>query len=400
MKVNRRALTPIVIVAAGLAVAALLIATGPRVTPRPPEVVAPLVRVVEVNPREVQLSVFTHGTVAPRTESELIPEVSGRVTWVSPSLVSGGFISKDAVLLRIEPLDYEVALESSRARLARARSNLSDAKKDHKRQIDLQKRNVSSDAQLDDAANRLRVADAEMREATAGLSRAERDMERTEVRAPYDGRVRSERVDVGQFVNRGAAVGTIYAIDYAEVRLPVADKELAFLELPLMRDAEDETGPAVPVAVRLRARFAGKQHEWDATVVRTEGELDPRTRMVNVVARVEKPYQGNNGRPPLSVGLFVEAEIIGAVAEEVVVLPRSALRGDDQVLIVDGDLKLHFRDVDVLRVDRDEVFVRGGLARGEQICVSPLESVVDGMAVRTAPRPAVAAPTPPAKARS
>jgi RND family efflux transporter MFP subunit len=388
-RLDRRGLAPVVIVLAGLGFAALLIATGPEVEPRPPQHAAPLVRVVTAEPGAVRLVVSTHGTVVPRTESELVPEVSGRVVWTSPVLVSGGFFAEAEPLLRIDPLDYEVALEQGRADLARARSDLADAKADHARQLDLARRNVASEAQRDDAINRLRVAEASLRSARARLARAERDLERTEVLAPYDGRVRSERVDVGQFVNRGSPVATLYAVDFAEVRLPVPDEELAFLELPLVGEAAPED--AVPVI--LRARFAGRQHEWQALVVRTEGELDPRTRMVNVVARVRAPYAPTSGRPPLSVGLFVEAEIAGAEAEGVVVLPRSALRGGDRVLIVDAEDRLRFREVDVLRTARDEVFVQGGLEHGERVCVSTLETAVEGMRVRVAG-------TPPARART
>lgn len=376
---NRRTLMPILVVLGSLAFAALLIATGPRVMPRQPLVEAPFVRVLTASPETIQLRVSTHGTVVPRTESELIPEVSGRVTWVSPVLVSGGFFSKGEALFRIEALDYEVELEQSRARLARAESDLANSRTAHARQIDLAAQQASSEAQRDDAINRLRVAEAAKRETVALLARAERNLARTEVVAPYDGRVRSERVDVGQFVNRGVMVATIYAVDFAEVRLPIPDEELAFLELPLFYE---EGQPSRPVAVTLRARFSGQEHEWHGEVVRTEGELDPRTRMVNVVARVAEPYAKAEGKPPLSVGLFVEAEILGARAQNIVVLPRSALRGSDQVLIVDDDARLRFRSIDVLRISRDQVFVQGGLARGDRICVSPLEVATDGLLVR------------------
>ena len=374
-----KALLPIFVIAAGMAVAVLLVATGPSVEPQSPVVVAPRVRVLEVVPEVVQLVVSTYGTVIPRTESDLVPEVSGRVTWTAPSLVSGGFFRSGEALLRIDPLDYEVALEQSRARLARAQSQLSNAEKDHQRQLDLAERRVSSDAQKDDAENRLRVAQAELREALATLKRATRDLARTEVQAPYDGRVRSEQVDVGQFVNRGAAVAKVYAVDFAEVRLPIPDEELAFLDLPLVASSVDSD---VRVPVVLRARFGGKQNEWLGEVVRTEGELDPRTRMVHVVARVAAPYAPQNGRPPLAVGLFVEAEIAGSEVANVVVLPRSALRGDAVVLVVDEDERLRFREVDVLRAARDKVYIRGGLVPGERVCVSPLESAIEGMRVR------------------
>lgn len=374
-----RSLAPLFVLLGGFAVAALLIATGPRVEPRPPVVEAPLVRVLTASPETIQLSVSTHGTVAPRSESELIPEVSGRVTWVSPDLVSGGFFSQGEPLLRIEALDYEVELEQARARLARAESDLANARTAHARQIDLAAQQASSEARRDDAINRLRVAEAAKRETLGSLAKAERNLVRTEILAPYDGRVRSEHVDVGQFVNRGASVATIYAIDFAEVRLPIPDAELAYLDLPLVYD-EGET--LKPIAVTLRARFAGQEHEWQAEVVRTEGELDAQTRMVNVVARVPEPYARIEGKPPLSVGLFVEAEISGPEVRNIVVLPRSALRGGDRVLIVDADERLRFRAVDVLRVSRDQVLVQGGLEDGDRVCVSPLEIAMEGMLVR------------------
>ena len=198
---TNRLLKPLAILFGGIALAALLLATGPKVEPRAPVIVAPLVRVVEAVPAAVQLSVRAHGTVVPRTESELVPEASGRVLEVSPSLVSGGFFSKGDTLLRIDPLDYDVELDQARAGLARTTSDLADARKDHERQSDLARQQATSAAQRDDAINRLAVAEASLREARALLSRAERDLERTKVLAPYDGRVRSEHVDVGQFVS-------------------------------------------------------------------------------------------------------------------------------------------------------------------------------------------------------
>jgi RND family efflux transporter MFP subunit len=377
---------PLAVVMAGFAIAALLIATGPNVQPLPSTAVAPLVRVVEVVPKTVQLSTWTHGTVMPRTESDLVPEVDGRVVEISPSLVSGGFFDKGDVLLRIETLDYEVALEQARAGLARADSDLQNARRTHKRQQDLVSRGATSDSQRDDALNRVRIAAATLREAHALLSRAERDLARTDIVAPYDGRVRSERIDVGQFVKRGTAVGTIYAIDFAEVRLPIHDAELAYLDLPL---AQGQDG-AASVPVTLRARFAGADHQWHGEVVRTEGELDPNTRMVNVVARVPEPYVSRNGRPPLAVGLFVEVEIQGQIFPDLVVLPRLALRGERQVLVVDHASRLHFRDVEVFRRTNEEVYISGGLQRGERVCISPLQNTRDGMLVRLADEPAAA----------
>ncbi|MDP6376383.1 MAG: efflux RND transporter periplasmic adaptor subunit [Pseudomonadales bacterium] len=377
----RRVLLPFLVVIVGVGAAAVLIATGPRVEMRAPEQVAPVVRTVTAEPRTVRLSVNTHGTVVPRTESDLVPEVSGRVVEVSPALASGGFFVEGDVLLRIDPLDYEVALEQARAGLARAESELLNARKDLKRQSNLKQRNATSEAQRDDSANRARVGEATVREANARLSRARRDLARTAIVAPYDGRVRSEQVDVGQFVNRGAPVAKIFAVDFAEVRLPIHDEELAFLDLPML----GEVVGSVPVPVTLRARFAGEDHEWQGLVVRTEGELDPRTRMVNAVARVADPYAVGEGKPPLSVGLFVDAEIHGTHFKDVIELPRQALRGEGRVFVVDATNQLRFRDVDVLRVSRDRVFLSAGVSAGERVCVSPVQATEDGMLVRLAP---------------
>ena len=378
---NRRKLTPLFVVLVGFGAAALLVATGPRVEPRAPERIAPLVRAIEVEPETIRLQVSTHGTVMPRTESDLVPEVSGRVIWRSPNLVSGGFFDEVDPLLRIDPLDYEVALEQARADVARARSELSDANRDDQRQQDLKAQGVASDAQREDAANRLAIAKAALRVAQAALARAERDLERAEIVAPYPGRVRSERVDVGQFVVRGSPVATLYAVDRAEVRLPIHDEELAFLEVPLAREQSD-----VPAQfpVVLRARFAGVEHAWEGKIVRTEGELDPRTRMVHVIAEVADPYAPDD-TPPLSVGLFVEADISGKEAEGIVTLPRSSLRGENQVLVIDAEDRLRYRDVDLLRVDAEDILVRGGLEAGERVCVSALETATDGMKVRVRP---------------
>ncbi len=375
----KRILLPFIILIAGFGLAALLIKTGPVLEIRTPQIIAPLVHVTTAAPEQVQLSTSTYGTVAPRTESELIPEVSGRVVEVADSMVSGGFFSQGDLLLRIDALDYEVALEQAKAGLARAQSDLANAKRAHARQLDLSSKQSTSDAQKDDALNRFRIAQATLREWKARLSRARRDLARTNILAPYDGRVRSERVDIGQFINRGTSVAMIYATDIAEVRLPIHDEELAFLDLSLIPMSEKV---AQPVNVILRARFGGEEHEWFGKIVRTEGELDPKTRMINLVASVSNPYATLGNRPPLSVGLFVEAEIQGSKVDNVVVLPQIAIRNHNQVYIVDRDDRLRFRDVDILRVDRGNVYIRSGLAEGERICTSTLESALDGMLVR------------------
>ena len=373
----KRFLFPIVILIAGGSLAGMIIATGPKLEHQPPPSNAPLVRTWVANAQSVQMTTIAHGTVLPRTESDLIPEVSGRIIDMSPVMVSGGFFKQGDVLLSIDPLDYEVALEQARASLASARSELTNAKKAHDRLLDLAKRQSASQSQQDDALNRLRFAQASIREATARLSRAERDITRTTITAPYDGRVRSEHVDIGQFVTRGAPIASLYATDVAEVRLPIHDEELAYLKLPLA----GQTDQHQPTVI-LRARFAGAEHTWEGRVVRTEGELDPKTRMINIIAQVQSPYEQSGSRPPLAVGLFVQAEIVGNRVNNVFVLPRSALQANEQVYVITSDNRLQFRDVEIIRIVDEDVYVISGFEAGETISLSTVSNAIEGMLVR------------------
>jgi len=389
LKASAKVWLPIAFLALGVAGVLLVWATRPEATPRPNVVAAPLVRTVRVAPEAVQYSVRANGTVMPRTQSDLIPQVEGEVVWVSPSLVSGGFFEAGEALLKIDPRDYEAALESARAGVARAQSEFSRAGTERERQRELAERSVASQAQIDDANNAFRVAEAQLREARANLERAERELDRTSIRASYEGRVRSEEVDVGQFVNRGSSIAKLYAVDFAEVRLPIPDRELAYLELrlgsrPAPADDAEAAGAGIDPGpeVLLHAEFAGREQTWRGRIVRTEGEIDPRTRVVHVVARVEQPYAED---PPLAVGLFVSAEILGRRVEGAFVVPRSALRDGrdgDEVLVVDDESRIRFHPVEVLRERRGEVVIGAGLEAGDRVLVSPLGTAVDGMSVR------------------
>jgi RND family efflux transporter MFP subunit len=382
-------LLPIVVLAvAGLAAWAM-IASRPEPEVRAPEVPVPLVRAVEVELSDRVLTVESQGTVSPRTESVLVPEVAGRVIEVSPSFVSGGFFEAGEVLLRIDPHDYREALVQARAAVAQAelRVAMEQAEADVARREWEDLGEQGEAPPLTARVPQLAEAEAALAAARSAVSSAERNLDRTEIRAPFDGRVRQKQVDVGQYVAPGTPIGTVYAVDYAEIRLPLPNADLAFVDLPLVfrGDAADARGPEVV----LRADFAGRTHEWRGRIVRTEGEIDPRTRMVHAVARVKDPYgHGDDpGRPPLAVGLFVQAEITGQTAKDVAILPRSALRDDGTVLVVDEEDRLRIRPVEVLRAARGEVVISSGLANGERVCLTSLAAVSDGMRVRVAEEP-------------
>jgi len=376
-------LLPIAVVVAAAIGARTMVALKPEAPTRPPEVTIPLVRVLEVELTDTTFTVHTQGTVEPRTESQLVPEVSGRIVEVSPSFVAGGFFEPGDLLFRIEPYDYEKVLVQREAEIESARLRIVQEEAEAEvAQWGWDRIGTGQARSLTLREPQITSAKAGLAAAEANLDTARRNLERTEVRAPYAGRVREKNVDVGQFVMVGTPVARIYAVDAAEIRLPLPDDQLAFLDLPL--NYRGESGRVRGPRVTLRVKFAGRNHAWEGRIVRTEGEIDPRTRMVHVVAEVQNPYGrgADPTRPPLAAGMFVEAEIDGRVVENVAVLPRAALRGTDQLLIVDDENRLRFRTIDVLRTTIDEVIVQGGLASGERVNLSPLEAVSAGMQVR------------------
>ena len=375
---------PVLVLGLGVAGAWRMIALRPVVETQLPETVVPLVRVLQIHPQNLQFKVRAQGTVVPRTEIALVPEVSGKVVYVSPSLAAGGFFEEDSVLLRIDQGDYEMAVVQARSQMAQGELLLEREKAEAA--VALKEWESLGDGEAPSLLRRepqLTEARAALAAAGAALQQALRDLEKAQIRAPFAGRVRQKNVDIGQFVNRGTSVGIIYSVDLAEVRLPLPDDQLAYLDLPLSYRGESQQiqGPKVT----LRSTFGGKEYSWPGRVVRTEGEIDPRTRMVHVVAQVANPYgRGEDpDRPPLAVGMFVEAEIMGRQAKGVVILPRAALRGKNRVLVVDSEDRLHFRSVEVLQADRRQVVVKSGLQGGERVCLTLLDTVVDGMKVQT-----------------
>jgi len=375
---------PIAIMAIGAAAAVLMIKSRSPAATRPEREYTPLVRVIEVTPKKHRLIVSTHGTVGPRTETSLVAEVAGQVIEVAPSFASGGFFEKGDVLVKIDPTDYELAVVAARGQVAQGKVRAEQEEAQAKvARAEWERLGEGEASPLATRELQLQEARAALAAAEANLKKALRNLERSRIRAPFDGRVRAKLADVGRYLSPGAPVAEIYAVDYAEVRLPIPDAELAYLDLPpgFTGAAEGQSGPEV----LLYADFAGARRQWNGRIVRIEGEIDPISRMVNVVAQVDDPYgrRGESNQVPLSVGLFVEADILGHELEGAVVLPRSVLRRENSVLVVDSESRLRFREVKVLRLGRTDAVITEGLRAGELVCLSTLEAMTDGMKVRT-----------------
>jgi RND family efflux transporter MFP subunit len=371
----RTFIIPLIIVVVFIFGAAGLMATAPVLEPTAKKPVPTTVRIVEVEPKAVRLMVNSQGSVMPSTESQLIPEVSGRVVWMSPNLVAGGYFTEGQLLVRVDDVDYRNSLERAQATLERAEAEEQHARYEYQRLESLAERNLTSRSQLENSLRAQRVAGANLRDARANYEQAQESLDRTQISAPFTGLVRSEAVDIGQFISRGSAIATLYASGQVEVRLPIADRQLAFLDLPPTLRGELPEG--LRPKVTLTTEYAGQQLVWQGEIVRTEAEIDVSSRMVQLVARVPNI----DGQTPLTVGLFVNAKIEGLLAEDIVTLPRSALRNNGQVLVVDSDNKLQFRTIKQLRLYQDNVLVKSGLSRGERVCLSPLQTAIEGMTV-------------------
>ena len=377
-----KALLPLIVIGVAGLVAVTMIRSRPEVETQAPTVAPPGVRAHLVSLETVRISVRSQGTVRPRTETQLVPEIAGRITSVSPSFVEGGFFEEGDVLLRLDRFDYEQAVVSARSQLAQSRLRLAQ----EEAEAEVAQREWDTLGRGDPRELTLRVpqledARASVAAAEANVERAQRDLERADVTAPYSGRVRTKNVDVGQFVTVGSPIATVYAVDVAEVGLALPDAELAYLDLPLAyRGAADQVGPRVVFSTT----FAGASYEWGGRVVRTESEIDPVSRMVQVVAEVQDPYAAGSDprRPPLAVGMYVDAEIEGRAFRDIAVVPRAALRGRTQVLVIDPENRVRFREVGILRTTTESVFVNSGLSAGERVAVSAIDSPTEGMLVQ------------------
>ena len=337
-----------------------------------------LVDAVRAEARSLNLVVNSQGAVRPRTETTLVSEVGGKVVAVSENFVAGGFFRAGDVLLQIDPSDYETAVKRAQAALASRQAKLADEQA-RATQAEKDWRNLGRQGNPPDLVLRkaqLADAQANVLAAEADLEKARRDLERTAISVPYDGLLSEKRVDVGQFVSPGTQLGVSFAVDSAEIRLPLSSSDLAFLDLPRATDKQPEDYPEVS----LQAEVAGMTKTWAARLIRTEGVLDANSRVLYAVAEVRDPYGllGESTQDELRMGTFVRAAIEGRFVDNVVVLPRFVLSNDNTVLVANDERELEVREVQVARAEPREVYLSGGVKAGELVITTNMDAPIPG----------------------
>lgn len=385
---------PIVALLIGAGAGAALLSS--RKTPERVErkTLGPLVEVVTAQTASIRVQVHGQGEVRASTRVDLLAEVSGRAIEVHPSLVTGGRFRAGEVLVRIEPRDYELAVERARAGVARAKVQL-EREQAEGAAARAEWQELHGEAEPPPLAVRepqIRQAEAEVAAAQADLASTELNLERTAVRLPFAGVVISENVDQGQLITQGRVIASVYGTREVEIRVPLADRELAWFDWQGTARGSGGT----PVAVT--AEFAGSQHRWQGRVDRAEGLIDSKSRMAHVVVVVEDPFAPSKEapeRPPLLPGTFVDVAIQGKQLDDIVILPRYAAHDEDHIWLAVGEApehRLEMRQVQILRQDRDSIFVGEGLTAGDQIILSSLDAVTDGMTIRIEPADKEVAP--------
>ncbi|MGB0415877.1 MAG: efflux RND transporter periplasmic adaptor subunit [Coraliomargarita sp.] len=376
---KQTALAILILLAAGLIIGIIMLLEP---EPETVEVVRPItsVEAVAVHPETVRLTVFSQGTVMPVTESDISMEVSGRIIEVSNNFRSGSFFEKGEVLLRIEHEDYEAALAMREADLARAQLSL--AQEEALAEQALEDWKTMGDGEASSLTLRkpqLAQARAMVKSAEALVKRAQRDLARTQIRAPYDGLVLSKNVDLGQYVaaNPANPIARIYSTELAEVRLPIPLQDAVFLENPAQ----------VPASVRLSRETARGIREWTGRLARLEATIDPNSRLIYAIAELDEPFSSipGSGELPMKRGLFVDAEIEGRELEAVYSIPRYALRGSDTVYVVGDRNTLQTRKVEIVKSDTKTVIIRSGLEPGELVATSPIAYFTENMPVNLLP---------------
>ena len=336
--------------------------------------------------RTLSLNINSQGEVTPRTEIGLSNQVGGKIVYMSPSFIEGGHFNKGDVLLKLESADYDLRVTQAQANVAQAQTALTrELSEVDIAQQDWDDLGEGEASPLTLRAPQLAEARARLAASKAALDEAKLNQRRTVLRAPFRGRVREKTVSLGEYITPGQVLGRVFSIDVMDVKFPLTDNDLSKLGLGIGFVASKTVpGPDVTFS----ATIAGEPHIWKGHLVRTSSGYDPKTRVLFAYAEVQDPYgKGADNGTPFASGLYVSASIGGRGIEHGVVIPRTGLRGTDRVYIAKADHTLSIRQVKVASSTREQVVITDGLIAGEEVIVSPVRGVAEGMKIEVTKKP-------------
>lgn len=375
-----RALMPIVVVGVSALLVTVLYINPPQVDRMPPPDTRLMVETAPVVRRDFDIMLESYGTVAPRTQSFLTSEVSGQIQWIDADFRDGGAISAGDVLVRIDPRVYEANVRIAEATYMEANQRLAEERA-RALQAELDWKKLGESGEAPDLVLRkpqLLAAEARLGSAEALRAKATLDLERTEIRAPFDGRVLAKGVDVGQVVAPNQQLAEIYATDYVEIRLPLKNRDLEFIDLPGVTGLDD------PVEQRLVAEISselGGDFTWQGRLVRTEAAIDESARQLHVVAQVDAPFSPSGGRPPLRIGQYVTARIQGRTLKNALIVPTTAIYQQSYAYVVEEGV-LQRREVLIAWQNDTQAYIASGLRAGDSLVVTSLGQIASGTPVR------------------
>nr|WP_301003241.1 efflux RND transporter periplasmic adaptor subunit [Pseudoalteromonas sp.] len=370
---KKQIILPIAVLIGGITLAAGFSTLKKPPEEKPPQDTRPLVATQPINLDAMTLDVKSYGIVQPKERTELIAQVSGQVISVAEHFVEGAFVKQGDILARIDPNDYDADLIEAEAGLAQASSALEiERAQAHVAKAEWERIKADS-SDITASALYLRKPQlaekmARYRSAQASVKRAKRNLERTYIKAPYDAIINARSISLGSVVNPGNSFGSLSSTEVAEVRLPVADKELQYLN-----------NSGIGATVELNGQYAGKETTWQAKVVRSEGVIDQKSRMSYLVAQLLTPYADK--AQPLRFGAYVNASIEGRTINNAIVVPHHLVK-ENKIAILNDDLTLSFKTLNIIRKQNGMVIADQGLAQGEQLITSALEYPTEGMAVK------------------
>ncbi|QIR14496.1 efflux RND transporter periplasmic adaptor subunit [Shewanella aestuarii] len=371
MATTKQIILPIVVLTIGIGAFAGISALQKPPEEKPAIDTTPLVSIETIEYQPMTFSVSSYGVVNAKYTTDIIAQVSGEITYLDPAFVKGGFVKAGTVLAQIDDSDYQSDLLDAQANIATAKASLVQEKANAK-VAELEWARITDSEPTDLSLRKPQLAQeiARLKSAEAGLQRATRNLERTIIRAPYDALIASREIGLASYVSKGTPIGTLLNTDIAEVRLPLADKEIQYLE-----------SKGVNANVTLVGNFAGSKHEWQAKIVRSEGVVDSKSRMTYLVAEVSDPYGLKSNSRELRYGTYVTANIEGARAGDVTIVPRHLI-ANGKVAILDEDNTLRYKDVTMLRQDGSNVVISGGLKNGMRLITSALDYPIEGMKLK------------------